>query len=1072
MKKVLMMLLLIGLASSGVGLGTAFGTPMGFNPIKIGDGTDPGLGVTVSPDGNTYTVAGGGNDIWNNNDNFVFAYVPISGDFDLSCRMTSLTTNNTDGWSKAGLMARSSVSVDGVGTYAMVAATSGNGISFQGRSSYATPPSTGAVLGNYSGISYTTPIYLRLKRTGNVFNSYYSTDGVNWTLMDPTAAGNTEIATNFTPTMTDPIYVGLACTSHSTATLATAVFDMPYWGATQPTPADKTTGVPYNATTTLQWNALPYPDGAIKDWKVYFGTEPNDLTTTLLGTVSEPTRQITTPVLASDTTYYWRVDATNAVDPNTTKGFYWSFTTNPAKPVIAPDGQPKSILVAVNCPGSFTVTATSGQFDDQGDMTFIWKNKAGTSLQTDKAVKTSTYQTIVRDTYYVEVTNKRGTTKSNEVTLGDDLGMAPFVFTAIGTGAQTGVGGSVSGTTITIVGSGDDIWNNADGFEYAYIPVSGDGTITARVVSLSSTNTDGWSKSGVMFRETLNADSTHAIMAVTQSNNEDLQFRTATAGGSGEGGTGGSPAPMWVRLVRSNTTFTGYRSSDGITWTSGGTATISMTDPIYVGLAVCSHSTAFLNTSVFDNITTTYSSNGWAPTDPKYSDNAVTPEKWINPVVDLTASWTKATVAPCGAIYKVYAGTSKDTMTLFGTTAPDVTQIVVPANTLPFNSTIYWRVDTVSGADTVAGTVWSFDTVKQFPVIRVDVAPLTVVNAGAAANLMVKASTSTIPALIPMVKYEWFFGTTKIYEGVPIGPDADLNYDCPLVVDNVQLAREGYYHCVVTNSIGATSSSNGLLLTHRLMLYYKFESVTANVIADQSASGFNATLICPAGGAGVKYALVDGGLGLGKAIKLFGQNDPNNGYITTNKKPMELGISGNFPRSFSVWAKTSVFTESGLYEMGITGADNRDFSLRTMPNTNGTWRVQYWGGGDRDAVVPTSYNNWTHFVHVYDGVNSMLYVNGKQVLNWATALDTANDNNLVLGRWANDAARYDGLMDDFRLYNYALTPAEAAQLYIAVKGGPVCVVPMFYDLDGNCKVDINDFALFSAQWLTDTLLKP
>lgn len=1075
MKKVLIMLLLIGLASCGVGLGTAFSAPMGFTAINIGDGTDPGIGVTISPDKNTYTVSGGGTDIWNNNDSFEFAYVQISGDFDLSCRVTSLTTNNADGWSKAGLMARSSVSTDGFGTYALIAATSGNGISFQGRSSYADPVAhTGAVLGNYSGISYSTPVYLRLKRTGNIFNSFYSFDGVNWTLMDPVTAGNTEIATDFTPTMTDPIYVGLACCAHAAASLATAVFDMPYWGATQPDPANGTTGIPYNATTTLKWNALPFPDGPINSWKVYMGTEPNDLTVALVGTVNEPTREFTTAVLSSDTTYYWRVDG-YVDDVNTTKGFYWSFATNPAKPVIAPEGQPQSILVAVNCPGSFTCSAISGQFDDQGDMTFVWKNKAGTTLKTESAVKTSTYQTTVRDTYYCEVSNIRGTTKSNEVTLGDDLGLPPFVFTAIGTGAQAGVGGSVSGNAVTVIGSGDDIWNAADGFQYAYIPVSGNGSMTARVVSLDTTNTDGWSKSGVMFRESLNANSTYAIMPVIPTSNtaaDIFQYRTTTGGGAGATGSANLHAGSWVRVTRSGNTFTGFYSSDGVNFTQHGTVDISMTaDPIYVGLAVCAHSTSYLNTTVFDSITTTYAASGWAPTDPQYSANAVTPENWINPVVDLTASWTKSVVAPCGATYKVYAGGSPDTMTLFGTTDPDVTQIVVPANTLPFNSTIYWRVDTVSGATTVAGTVWSFDTVKQFPVIRVDVAPLTVVNAGATANLTVKASTSTVPALIPMVKYEWFFGETKIYEGVPVGPDVNLNYDCPLAVDNVQLAKEGYYHCVVTNTVGPATSSNGLLLTHRLMLYYNFESAAGNVIPDQSASGFNASFVIPGGGTGPIYSLVDGGIGLGKAIRLYGQNDPNNAYITTNKKPMELGVSGNFPRSISVWAKTSVFTESGLYDMGAY-ADNQNCSLRTMPSTNGTWRVQYWGGGDRDAVVPSSYNNWTHFVHVYDGTNSQLYVNGKQVLNWATALDTNNGANLVLGRWNNDVQRFDGLLDDFRLFNYALTPAEAVQLYLNVKPGTICWKTLAYDFNGDCEVNTVDLMMFADEWMTDTLTNP
>ena len=223
-------------------------------------------------------------------------------------------------------------------------------------------------------------------------------------------------------------------------------------------------------------------------------------------------------------------------------------------------------------------------------MTFVWKNAAGTTLKTESAVKTSSYETLVRDTYYVEVSNIRGTTKSNEVTLGDDLGIPAFVFTAIGTGAQTGVGGSVSGNAVTVIGSGDDIWNAADGFEYAYIPVSGDGTLTARVVSLDTTNTDGWSKSGVMFRESLNANSTYAIMPVIPTTNtaaDIFQYRTTTGGGAAAGGTPSLHPGTWVRVTRSGSNFTGYYSADGITFTQHGTVAITMTaDPIYVGLAV------------------------------------------------------------------------------------------------------------------------------------------------------------------------------------------------------------------------------------------------------------------------------------------------------------------------------------------------------------------------------------------------------------------------------------------------------------------------------------------------------
>src|SRR5207302_1844654 len=53
---------------------------------------------------------------------------------------------------------------------------------------------------------------------------------------------------------------------------------------------------------------------------------------------------------------------------------------------------------------------------------------------------------------------------------------------------------SNSGSSITVSGSGVDIWGTADAFQFAYQSWSGDGTITARVVSM--TEPSGWAKAG------------------------------------------------------------------------------------------------------------------------------------------------------------------------------------------------------------------------------------------------------------------------------------------------------------------------------------------------------------------------------------------------------------------------------------------------------------------------------------------------------------------------------------------------------------------------------------------------
>src|SRR6185295_16555800 len=71
---------------------------------------------------------------------------------------------------------------------------------------------------------------------------------------------------------------------------------------------------------------------------------------------------------------------------------------------------------------------------------------------------------------------------------------------------------SLAGGSFTITASGGDIWDMADGFRFIYQPLSGDGEISARVVSV--THADDWTKAGVMIRETLAAGSAFAMTIV------------------------------------------------------------------------------------------------------------------------------------------------------------------------------------------------------------------------------------------------------------------------------------------------------------------------------------------------------------------------------------------------------------------------------------------------------------------------------------------------------------------------------------------------------------------------------
>lgn len=176
-----------------------------------------------------------------------------------------------------------------------------------------------------------------------------------------------------------------------------------------------------------------------------------------------------------------------------------------------------------------------------------------------------------------------------------------------------GVAGSTttSGTTFTVKGSGVDIWGNSDSFQFAYTSMNGDGEVKARVASQQ--NTDQWALAGVMIRETLDATSKEALAALTPSNGFSFDYRSAAGGATTYVNGGSGAAPNWVRLVRSGTTITAYKSTNGTSWTSIGSTTISMSQTVYVGLAVTSHVNTTLTTDTFDNISVTGSADTQSP---------------------------------------------------------------------------------------------------------------------------------------------------------------------------------------------------------------------------------------------------------------------------------------------------------------------------------------------------------------------------------------------------------------------------------------------------------------------------
>jgi regulation of enolase protein 1 (concanavalin A-like superfamily) len=191
-----------GVASNGVmfTVDTSGALPDPWVSQDVGSPDLPGQ-ATFSAE--TFWVTGAGADIWDTSDQFQFVYQPLNGDGTITARVDSL--QYSDDWAKAGVMIREDLTGDAPN--AVVQVTAGNGLGFQQRDA------RGDVSTSIIGFDGSAPQWLRLVRTGDTFDGYYSLDGIAWTQMG-----------SFTIALPTPVYVGLSVTSRNPSVTTTAAF--------------------------------------------------------------------------------------------------------------------------------------------------------------------------------------------------------------------------------------------------------------------------------------------------------------------------------------------------------------------------------------------------------------------------------------------------------------------------------------------------------------------------------------------------------------------------------------------------------------------------------------------------------------------------------------------------------------------------------------------------------------------------------------------------------------------------------------------------------------------------------
>jgi hypothetical protein len=285
---------------------------------------------------------------------------------------------------------------------------------------------------------------------------------------------------------------------------------------------------------------------------------------------------------------------------------------------IAPPSAFKAIAIAHNQVNLKWVDTTVGEegFKIERSADGVSYSQIGTALPgattyTDNTVLANK-QYWYRARSYNASGDSRASSVSTVTTPVDPSTIMPAPWSKGDIGAVAAAGNATHNAgTFAVSGSGADIFGVADELHFVSQPWTGNGTIIARLQSVSNTsNTTPNAKAGVMFRESLAPGAREVSVCVTPAGQLIIMGRATTNGTSaGPPVVSGINAPVWLKLVRNGTLFTIQYSFNGTTWITppNGSATFNnwTSTNSFVGMCVSSRNDGVLATGTFSDVSVT-----------------------------------------------------------------------------------------------------------------------------------------------------------------------------------------------------------------------------------------------------------------------------------------------------------------------------------------------------------------------------------------------------------------------------------------------------------------------------------
>jgi tetratricopeptide (TPR) repeat protein len=215
--------------------------------------------------------------------------------------------------------------------------------------------------------------------------------------------------------------------------------------------------------------------------------------------------------------------------------------------------------------------------------------------------------------------------------------------------------------------------------------------------------------------------------------------------------------------------------------------------------------------------------------------------------------------------------------------------------------------------------------------------------------------------------------------------------------------------------------------TGRMVGWWRFDGIEDHITADSSGSGLDGKLI------GDAQIISDPERG--SVLSLDGDGD----YVDCGTNPA-FDITGSITVAAWVYIDTVPTIWTGIVTKGnsawrlSTYQDQRKFHFAVtdpVTNTNMNW---VHGGTEVTA------HEWHHVCGTYDGANIRLYVDGvedpESPVAYSGNIDT-NNWEVLIGENAQSPGReWNGLIDDVRIYSFALSEAEVKELYAGRGPGP------------------------------------